>query len=542
MIGLASSFPSSSFEDPVFLRTHFLGKVASEDLGLDQPSYKWKRSARRHDDMKRWDAKWFITVSHDDASSDESDISVSEDTTHASSTANWLNNRSDRAKSMSHLDSSWPTPIDPDTKKRVRARHDRSASAPQPLRPAQPLTINTSQPLRLSSPSVESLRSLAGSGNMNDLRVQTSSSEAPLRINSSDAAASSLVIECSESDGSCHGDAGDYDPEGQLAAEIIRLRNAKRASAQEEKTLGLVSSPLDEMHTTSAPTTVQEAKRATQIHTSTYDYCPEDDFVSDEDHSMAINHNRGGLIIRIAEAALDMGMNSIEYFTGTGSAERDNKSDSNVSTDRQLAIRRVSTTPIALREEARQMIRRRQSSASARSRRNDPIAGYTIDSDVSRPSLGGRAQSFISMPSLLSRSNSLWSLASSAIPSLPVSRHHSCEDIHKNVDMIDGQTTYRSFGVQHRKDSGYGLSSYSDEPSAFMDPTTTGATTLPSSHLIAWWAQAAPDMRHLRMTEIDPKGNAPVSAVTEQVSPLWREEESVDEANSQSLWETLFMY
>ncbi|CAO1636137.1 unnamed protein product [Parajaminaea phylloscopi] len=91
-------------------------------------------------------------------------------------------------------------------------RRLRQRSAPQPLKPAQPLPhVNTALPLHL--PPLE-------------LRAAVPCTE-------SNAGEESPVI--SESDGSFHGDAGDADPEAQMAAGIIALRNAGRRSSSAAK-------------------------------------------------------------------------------------------------------------------------------------------------------------------------------------------------------------------------------------------------------------------------------------------------------------------
>ncbi|CAO1615614.1 unnamed protein product [Sympodiomycopsis kandeliae] len=152
-------------------------------------------------------------------------------------------------------------------------RHQRHHSLPTPLTPAQPLgQVNTFLPLRLPPPDLRAKSPLANpvgcdfpehpeekssmakfsAGSTDDAeasfphhrRAHTSRLASPLVAQSSaddgwdNVQSSPDSSETSnhsvESDGSFHGDAGDADPESQLAAGIARMKAAKRERQDEE--------------------------------------------------------------------------------------------------------------------------------------------------------------------------------------------------------------------------------------------------------------------------------------------------------------------
>lgn len=153
-------------------------------------------------------------------------------------------------------------------------RHQRHHSLPTPLTPAQPLgQVNTFLPLRLPPPDLRAKSPLAypvgcdfpeqheekGRGPKFSLasvestpghsrhhrRAHTSRLASPLKTQfgaddgwdstQSSPSSGNTSMQSAESDGSFHGDAGDEDPESQLAAGIARMKATKRAQEDKEE-------------------------------------------------------------------------------------------------------------------------------------------------------------------------------------------------------------------------------------------------------------------------------------------------------------------
>ena len=64
MVSLSYFAPAPSSNDPIFVRTHFLGRVASDASGLDYQHELLKRRSSRHSELNRWDANWLAPVTH----------------------------------------------------------------------------------------------------------------------------------------------------------------------------------------------------------------------------------------------------------------------------------------------------------------------------------------------------------------------------------------------------------------------------------------------------------------------------------------------
>lgn len=114
-------------------------------------------------------------------------------------------------------------------------RRLRQRSAPQPLKPAQPLpSVNTMLPLQLPPLELRAREQAAiplvahEPNKITTLRATSLDSKARSFVKASPTSSTHSPATSSESDGSFHGDPGDDDPESQLAAGIIALRNRQR--------------------------------------------------------------------------------------------------------------------------------------------------------------------------------------------------------------------------------------------------------------------------------------------------------------------------
>ncbi|PWY97109.1 hypothetical protein BCV70DRAFT_81401 [Testicularia cyperi] len=383
MVSLSDTRSSTSFNDPVFIRTHFLGRVASEDLGIAHQQSEWlKRQSSRHNDLCRWDANWFqpiVAVDGPDCmTSDTSDTeddspSFSRLSSSASGSRLGAHGRSrsntlplsavasapaelPRIRTLDRLHKA--SLLDDDSCKR-----DRAQSAPGArLLPPRPLTIDTAQPLRLSSTDLRALSDLPM------LTIDTSSTtKTPVPAATS---ASPIRIECSESDGSCHGDAGDQDPEAQLAAGIIKLREQRKAAA---KSQGRSISTKRRSADVASNANKEKSAKLT-ITTVTED--------ADDSDSAVILANRGSFVLRFAEAMLDFGSAALEKLSLSDGLDAFQESGNSLESVQPR--RRSSTTPQQLAAEASQLRRRRQQTRSARVSRNSSEEALSTLSKLSR--------------------------------------------------------------------------------------------------------------------------------------------------------------
>ncbi|EPQ28055.1 uncharacterized protein PFL1_04382 [Pseudozyma flocculosa PF-1] len=608
------------YDDPVFARTHFLARVASEDIGVEQAGQRHKLSSAKLDDLQGWDSRWFHghRITNDD---DDDDSSCSSNGGHgdygndAESRPHYRPRQSQASSSLASSSAAAPlsvanvarlrsstvphqvehpshlgqTPADKvrsallsaSVTAKHRVRHDRSASAPEPrLLPAQPLSINTAQPLRLAQPDLCTMSPLAypvgifdaadGSSSTDLPATQatpakrrstsrsTSSSPAspssPAAVagasarHSSRGAARPTVIECSESDGSCHNDAGDADPEGQLAAEIIRLRNARKLDAPREA---------------ASPAHPLQPKIDEGLKLTTSDYAPEDDdadhfdlSASDGERSDAIIHSHASHpILRFAEAMLEFGTCSLERFTSDdGNGAQVSVTVGRLPSSRELppqqerpSPRRISTTPKDLGREAQLMrLKRQESTSSARSSRSNSVNSLATWFQGSEPKLSLRARasrqatSLLSLPSLLAPSASEGSIdtsttASSSMPASPrpaVSRL-SETDAEDDLADADAQRHFAGLGASGRPaypSYVYGLDGYPDDPAPHLAPSSAGMDVV---------FQRFDDDLDLGKHASDGAASKPAAAhVT--ISPLWSEDLGDASQQPSSIWNSLF--
>ncbi|KAN0063966.1 hypothetical protein ACQY0O_003572 [Thecaphora frezii] len=594
MVTHSYSRSPACFDDPVFARTHFLARVVSEDLGVTQIKHRHRLCSNNHSDLEAWDARWFPSAhSDDEGTSGYDDDDTSEDEDHhnvvAAETAMSRDGKAARARSATAPASTEAStsarqipftkprlaPLSEAIKKRRDRRHDRSASAPEPrLMPAQPLSINTAQPLRLAQPNISTLSPLAypvgifdsDASALQDREAATDKRKAnvPSPSYASDGAPSlvamarlssasatrPIAIECSESDGSCHNDAGDQDPEGQLAAEIIRLREARKADSQRtearSKSKGASSHSECRQGAAGGAHPLQH-KADRELKTSTFDYVPESDFdEGDIVHSDTIKSHASHPILRFAEAMLDFGTCSLERLTGDGSAEASVDSlASDTGATRQRPVKRMSTTPKDLGREAQLMRLRRQETTSARSSRSNSVNSLSTLYQSSEPSLGLRARtgrhatSLLSLPSMLSSqitadssrpaaattlSTSVTASLMPASPSLGV-ESRSLHDAEEEID-VGYHTTRSTVSSVHYPRYTYGIDSYSDAPLEHLAPLSAGLDVV--------------FQRFDRYSkDVDPSMSIEAFKHPDTISPLWRED--VDGCRPEpSLWSGLF--
>lgn len=431
---MVSLTESQSFEDPIYVRTHFLGRVASEDLGIAHQKQSWSktRTHRHQSDLEQWGAHWFQPITTFEGLSSDSDSSDDEE---ALPTA--VAQPSPRARSSTLPVSRVTVPQAFLTKSSslLQLNRDRSRSAPDQLLPPKPLTIDTLQPLRLSST------------DLNALSKSTPSSRSPVRI------------EYSESDGSCHGDAGDQDPEAQLAAGIIKLRGARKVAAKQSS---------------------RTTKRRSAPTYSQYKAAPEVD-----DADLIDVHGGANFVLRFAEAMLDFGSAALERLSVPEPA---------VGTSQLQPQRRMSTTPKQLAVETESLShrrRRRQQARSANVSRN--TSSHNLSSAFGSMA---RTLSLPRLPTLLSPATSLKHLSMSTV--LPPSRQ----------DTELESSTSSGFGQHSRTYSGYGLDTYADVPSAFAELNNLDAYG---------------DRYHSTITALFSSPTAPAQGThTDAVSPLWK--------------------
>ncbi|PWN51154.1 hypothetical protein IE53DRAFT_368306 [Violaceomyces palustris] len=573
----------SSYDDPVYARTSFLHRVGSEGFGLAQHSQPPKyRLSSRTDNFDLWNASWVNALSADNFSGsdeDSSDVSDGESTRRVPrslkpSSSSAAHRGLSRA-SQSTVKAATSAPVTPrkaESKPRARAarqqvapsnpskgketrdrRHHRAMSAPQPLQPAQPLSINTAQPLRLPPLSICARSPLSyptdicdeiEDGSLShdhstdypakevvDHASSTATDPCPNFSNSSgsfgsSSSASISSIEFSESDGSCHGDAGDVDPESQLATEIIRLRESRKAEAR----------------ASAARPVREENVKECGLTLSTYDYEEDlDDFDSDGSQEAAIRQHADSFVIRMAEALLDLGSMTLPSQASSRSSSFAAEEDD----DGQGYFKqpRATSTPGQLRLETQRMQHRRESIQSAKSSCSgsshrqigrQQYRGSVAGSSRNPSELSRSSSSYLSLPSLLSPTASLKSLASSAFSSMPTSPASELED-------SPDEDEPKSFGMHSRQDSGYGLNTYADEPSAFCDPSTVGVneiTTIRSrqakAHRSASLSMGMTPVRYDTHNKDRP----------EVVSPLWREDGSdvTSDSTSARSWTSFFRF
>lgn len=117
------------------------------------------------------------------------------------------------------------------TSKAGTPKRIRGLSAPTPLTPAQPLNhVNTALPVRIPPPRI-CLQGPAEAASLLPLGLGKSRSDRagwPREGELTPSSSSSSLVLSSESDGSFYGDAGDDDPESQLAAGIAGLKAKRR--------------------------------------------------------------------------------------------------------------------------------------------------------------------------------------------------------------------------------------------------------------------------------------------------------------------------
>lgn len=361
MVSHTYSAPAPSYNDPIFVRTHFLGRVASDGSGLDYQHELLKRRSSRHSDFNRWTANWLTPVTCTmDYDSDETSDTDDDAFDHHAQSANI------RSKSAQHLrarSSTLPVVASSSSVGPVELARARSLTAPPTssssfesrdlrknrstvgsssrLMPARPLSINTAQPLRMPSPNVLEMTDEASLSNT------VPSPMAAVGPSPKTWSAPVVRIESSESDGSCHGDAGDQDPEAQLAAGIVRLREQRRSGSNK---------------TQRRPA----SKRRPSIHSPKPVYAAPavafDDVDSDDAESRAIRNYGGNFVLRLAEMVLDFGSSALEKFIVTTSDDT-LEGDNNVAPIPRSPLeprRRSSTTPKQLSAEAGELLRRRR--------------------------------------------------------------------------------------------------------------------------------------------------------------------------------------
>ncbi|SPO30252.1 uncharacterized protein UTRI_05716 [Ustilago trichophora] len=417
MVSLSYSAPAPSSNDPIFVRTHFLGRVASDASGLEYQHELLKRRSSRHSELNRWDANWLAPVTHimdyDSDETSDTDDDVFDTSAHTKSApAHHLRSRSStlpltitstvpvemaRARSMT-------TPFtasSPTFETRPLRKNRSTIGSETRLMPARPLTIDTAQPLRMPSLNVSTI-SVEPS-----LAVNVPSPIAAVGPSSKTCSPPVVRIECSESDGSCHGDAGDQDPEAQLAAGIIRLREQRRTS----------SSSKSQRRTGS-----KRRALAQSIRSSTKQQQPKvnDDVDSDDAQSLAIRNYGGNFVLRLAEMVLDFGSSALGKLV---LPDRDESFDQTISQAQLSPIqphRRSSTTPKELSAEAGELMRRRRERLGSLLP-SDPVSE---SSDFTKPTLtrSWSVPKLLSLP-LFNPSASLRALSSStaSTPSTPMS-------------------------------------------------------------------------------------------------------------------------
>ncbi|TKY90233.1 hypothetical protein EX895_000231 [Sporisorium graminicola] len=365
MVSHCYSTPAPSYNDPVFVRTHFLGRVASDGSGLDYQHELMKRRSSRHSEFNRWTANWLTPVTYtmdydSDETSDTDDDVFDRHSQPANTNSKPTQHLRSRSSTLPIVDSSVAVagPVEIARARSMTAPASSSSSSSSfesrdlrknkttvgsetRLMPARPLSINTAQPLRMPSPNVLDMT--------DELSLPISVPSPLAAVDPSPKIGSPTVvrIECSESDGSCHGDAGDQDPEAQLAAGIIRLREQRRSASSKPQR----RSASKRRASMASPNSITASLPSVS-----------DDADSDDAQSRAIRTYGGNFVLRLAEMVLDFGSSALErlvVITSDGAIEED---DSMVPT-RPSPLeprRRSSTTPKQLSAEAGELLRRRR--------------------------------------------------------------------------------------------------------------------------------------------------------------------------------------
>ncbi|PWN22706.1 hypothetical protein BCV69DRAFT_280312 [Microstroma glucosiphilum] len=201
---------------------------------------------------------------------------------------------------------------DPVSSTADKPKRIRGLSAPTPLTPAQPLNhVNTSLPVRIPPPRI----CLQGSAEATSLlpisRRQSRSDRDgwPQEGELTPSSSSSSLVQSGESDGSFYGDAGDDDPESQLAAGIARLKAKRRL---EEAT-----------QTAHAKTQYEKVSKAEDITiVTTEDVTNEDTDASDLSASRLIADNCG-FIETLADIVLELKIRRSGSFRGRATSALD---------------------------------------------------------------------------------------------------------------------------------------------------------------------------------------------------------------------------
>ncbi|GAC98320.1 hypothetical protein PHSY_005913 [Pseudozyma hubeiensis SY62] len=360
MVSHTYSTPATSFgDDPIFARTHFLGRVASDGSGLEYQHELLKRRSSRHSDFNRWSAHWLtpvtpVTQYDSDDSSDTDDDVHDRAVQYKSTPAHHARGRSStlplpeapssytpvemaRARSMTAP----PSSASPSSSESRALRSSRATvGSESKLMPLRPLSIDTAQPLRLAPLNLSTVTSDEPS-----LQIEVPSPLAAVGPSPKTCSPPVVRIECSESDGSCHGDAGDQDPEAQLAAGIIRLREQRRSSPS--KSQRRVGSKRRQSANPPRSTSKAESKTI-------------DDTDSDDAQSRIIRNHGGNFVLRLAEMVLDFGSSALEKLVVPSSQD---SLDDDMTRAQHSPIeprRRSSTTPKELSAEAGELLRRRR--------------------------------------------------------------------------------------------------------------------------------------------------------------------------------------
>ncbi|SJX65341.1 uncharacterized protein SRS1_15612 [Sporisorium reilianum f. sp. reilianum] len=363
MVSHSYSAPAPSYNDPIFVRTHFLGRVASDGSGLEYQHELLKRRSSRHSDFNRWTANWLTSVTYtmdydSDETSDTDDDAFdrhaqSAANTHSNQPAQHLRVRSStlplvvsssvgvvemaRARSMTEPASSSSSSC---FESRDLRKNRSTVASESRLMPARPLSINTAQPLRMPSPNVSDMTDEPS------LSLAVASPVAAVGPSPKTCSPPVVRIECSESDGSCHGDAGDQDPEAQLAAGIIRLREQRRSTCT--KTQRRAAS--------NRRPSIASPRTATAPQLTVFD-----DADVDDAQSRAIRDYGGSFVLRLAEMVLDFGSCALEKLVVT--TRDDTLQDEYTPPAPRSPLeprRRSSTTPKQLSAEAGELLRRRR--------------------------------------------------------------------------------------------------------------------------------------------------------------------------------------
>ncbi|KAJ1596600.1 hypothetical protein NDA14_001601 [Ustilago hordei] len=427
MVSLSYSAPAPSSHDPIFLRTHFLGRVASDGEGLEYQHELLKHRSSRHSDLYRCDSHWLASLTHSMSYDSDDSSDTDQHVLHPRPAQNKSNSpQHPRSRSSSTLPLSITT-IQPLGIARPRSMTAPLTSSSTPslqtrtlrknrsvigdefkLIPARPLTIDTAQPLRLSSQNLSAL----SAQNSLTLNMPWPTAAVPFSKTSSPPL---VPIQCSQSDGSCHGDLGDQDPEAQLAAGIIRLREQRKAS------------PSKSHRRTRPNRRPSPAYKQQQLNVS-------QDLESDDAQSIVIRNHASNFVLRLAEMLLDFGSSALEKLLVSDNDDSFQKPSSQTPQSplqtpqsplqpRQSPLQprnRSSTTPQQLSAEAGQLLgRRRQRIGSLLP------SDFVSESDSSTKATLTRSWSLpklLSLP-LLNPCASLRALSSSTAswPSSPIS-------------------------------------------------------------------------------------------------------------------------